>query len=75
MESEAPSTPRIGIIGSGSWATAIASLLTWHDNPEIPAVNWWVRKRESLEHIERTGHNPHYLRSCLLYTSPSPRDS
>ncbi len=66
MESEAPSTPRIGIIGSGSWATAIASLLTWHDSPEIPAVNWWVRRRESLEHIERTGHNPHYLRSLTL---------
>ena len=66
MESQAPSKLRLGIIGSGSWATAIASLLTWHDNPEVPPVNWWVRRKESLEHIQRTGHNPQYLRSLSL---------
>lgn len=66
MESEAPFNPRVGIIGSGSWATAIASLLTWHDLPGHPPVNWWIRRKESLDQMARTGHNPHYLRSLTL---------
>ena len=58
--------PRIGIIGSGSWATALASLLTWRERPESEPIRWWVRRPETLEHLRRTGHNPHYLRSLTL---------
>lgn len=64
-----PTNPRIGIVGSGSWATALASLLTWRDRPEAPPVRWWVRRKETLDHIVSTGHNPHYLRSLTLDTT------
>ena len=48
-----------GIIGSGSWATALAKILT--DNKH--AVNWWIRNAETIEHFRKRHHNPHYLSS------------
>lgn len=50
---------RFGIIGSGSWATAIVKMLI--DNGQSP--NWWIRQPAVLEHLKRRGHNPHYLSS------------
>lgn len=51
--------PVFAIIGSGSWATALAKLL--HDRNHT--INWWVRSSKTKEHIEARGDNPHYLRS------------
>jgi len=53
---------RFGIIGSGSWATALAKILT--DN-KIP-INWWVRDASSIAHIRNRHHNPHYLNSVYF---------
>lgn len=53
---------KIGIIGNGSWATALVKILT--DNKQ--AVNWWVRKPDSIEYIRRRRHNPHYLHSAYF---------
>lgn len=50
---------RIGILGSGSWATAMIKMLT--DNTVDKEVFWWVRKPEDIEYIKKYKHNPSYL--------------
>ncbi|QBR13155.1 NAD(P)H-dependent glycerol-3-phosphate dehydrogenase [Sphingobacterium sp. CZ-2] len=50
---------KIGVIGSGSWATAMIKMLT--DNQQEKQINWWVRRQEDLEYIETYHHNPSYL--------------
>jgi glycerol-3-phosphate dehydrogenase (NAD(P)+) len=54
-----------GIIGSGSWATALAKILT-DSNQHI---NWWVRNAETIGQIQKRRHNPHYLSSVYFNTS------
>ncbi len=51
----------IGILGSGSWATAIIKILT-----ENTAINWWVRKEEIRNGIASFHRNPSYLSSAEL---------
>ncbi len=53
-----------GIIGSGSWATALAKILT--DNGQH--VNWWIRNAETIDQIQKRKHNPHYLSSVYFNT-------
>ena len=50
---------KIGVIGSGSWATAMIKMLT--DNEQTKHINWWVRKQEDIDYIEQYHHNPSYL--------------
>ena len=54
-----------GIIGSGSWATALAKILT-DGNQHI---NWWIRNGETINQIQNRKHNPHYLTSVYFNTS------
>ncbi len=54
-----------GIIGSGSWATALAKMLT--DNGQL--IHWWIRNRDTIQHIRQRGHNPHYLSSVNFRSS------
>lgn len=56
---------KVGIVGSGSWATALAKLLT--DNKH--AINWWFRNSSSIEHFKERGHNPRYLSKSLFDVS------
>ncbi|WP_276480440.1 NAD(P)H-dependent glycerol-3-phosphate dehydrogenase [Paraflavitalea pollutisoli] len=56
---------RVGVIGSGSWATALAKILT--DNKNV--IQWWVRKEEIVRHLQQRHHNPHYLHSVSFDTS------
>ena len=55
---------RFGVIGGGSWATALVKILT--DN-KLP-VNWWVRNEQVMTHIQQRHHNPHYLSSVYFDT-------
>ena len=54
-----------GIIGSGSWATALAKILTDGDQ----RINWWIRNPETISQIQKRRHNPHYLSSVYFNTS------
>lgn len=56
----------IGVIGSGSWATAIVKILLEQADRR---VNWWVRNEESRKGLLRDGHNPVHLPDVALDTS------
>lgn len=55
---------KFGVIGSGSWATALVKILTDCGS----AVNWWVRNEASAQYIQRRQRNPHYLATAGLKT-------
>lgn len=55
---------RVGIIGSGSWATAIAKILL----ENVDQINWFFRKKETIEHFKKLKSNPRYLQSIEFDT-------
>jgi glycerol-3-phosphate dehydrogenase (NAD(P)+) len=54
-----PAEARIGMIGGGSWATALVKIL----NENSHAVNWWIRDEETIKHLRAHGRNPKYISS------------
>lgn len=54
----------IGIIGSGSWATAIAKMVLNNSD----RLNWHFREKEHVERFRKVGHNPNYLTSVDFET-------
>jgi len=60
--------PKVGIIGSGSWATAMVKALG--DNDVRKEMFWWIRRREDLEYVRAYGHNPTYLSAVALKIAP-----
>ena len=55
---------KFGIIGSGSWGTALAKILT--DNKH--EINWWIRNESLIDHFKKRHHNPQYLSSAYFNT-------
>jgi glycerol-3-phosphate dehydrogenase (NAD(P)+) len=55
----------IGILGSGSWGTALAKILT--DNGQT--INWWNRSESAIEQFKLSHHNPHYLQTARFDTN------
>jgi glycerol-3-phosphate dehydrogenase (NAD(P)+) len=53
---------KFGIIGSGSWGTALAKILT--DNNY--SINWWIRNEKQLDYLKRRHHNPQYLSAAYF---------
>ena len=53
---------RIGIIGSGSWATAIAKIVTENGHH----ISWCLRQQSNIDYFEKRKHNPHYLRNAYF---------
>lgn len=56
---------KITIIGSGSWATALAKILL----NNVDRVGWYFRNPGNIEEFKRYRHNPGYLRGVEFDTS------
>lgn len=54
----------IGVIGNGSWATALAKLLTANNQH----IYWWMRNEQAVTHLKENGHNEQYL--SAVYFDP-----
>ena len=55
----------IGLLGSGSWATAIVKILLEKKDRKI---NWWVREEEAIPTLFSEKHNPLYLSEAYIDT-------
>ncbi len=56
---------QFGIIGSGSWATALAKIITDNGN----TIHWWIRNTDSIAYLQKRRHNPHYLSAAYFDTA------
>jgi glycerol-3-phosphate dehydrogenase (NAD(P)+) len=56
---------KFGLLGSGSWGTALAKLLTDNQNQ----INWWLRSDENIISFKNKHYNPQYLRKAIFDTS------
>ncbi len=56
---------RISVIGSGSWATALAKLLLNNRNE----IGWFVRNEATVDYLKEFKRNPNYLREVEFDTS------
>ncbi|HLP04501.1 MAG TPA: NAD(P)H-dependent glycerol-3-phosphate dehydrogenase [Paludibacter sp.] len=48
---------KIGVIGGGSWATAIAKIALTNSEE----INWYMRRQEQIDEFVRLSKNPSYL--------------
>lgn len=51
-----------GVIGGGSWATALVKMLCETQSQ----VGWYMRNTQAIEHIQKEEHNPNYLSSVAF---------
>jgi len=65
MASSSMRMGNIAVIGSGSWATALAKLLL----NGAEHIMWYQRRPERIEEFVRLGHNPGYLTDVAFNTS------
>lgn len=56
---------KIAIMGSGSWATAIAKIVL----ENVEHLTWYMRRQEAVDEFKRAEHNPSYLTSVHFDTS------
>ncbi|MCR5435031.1 MAG: NAD(P)-binding domain-containing protein [Bacteroidaceae bacterium] len=55
----------IGLLGSGTWATAIVKILLEKNDRTI---NWWVREEEIVETLRNEHYNPLYISEIEIQT-------
>ena len=51
---------KIAILGSGSWATAIAKIVLEGLAPDVK-IGWYIRRQDAIDDFMRLKHNPSYL--------------
>ncbi len=56
---------KFGVVGNGSWATALVKILADGGHP----VNWWIRKKANIDYLKKRKHNPQYLSSAFFDVS------
>lgn len=56
---------RVAILGSGSWATALAKIVMTNEQE----INWYIRRPETIEAFIKQGQNPGYLSNAHFDTS------
>ncbi len=57
---------KIGVLGGGSWATALIKILS--DNSENEIIYWYVRNSDNIKYIKEHKRNKTYLSSVELNT-------
>lgn len=55
---------KIAIIGSGSWATALAKILLTN----VDSINWYFRNPDNIDAFKKYSHNPNYLGDVFFDT-------
>src|SRR6056297_2100220 len=55
---------KIGILGGGSWATALTKIIMHN----VSEVNWYMRSSQSIEYLNKFGRNKNYISSINLNT-------
>ncbi len=55
---------RVAVIGSGSWATALAKILLLNND----RINWYMRNPGNIDYIRQFHHNKNYLSSVYFDT-------
>lgn len=58
------SNSKISVIGSGSWATALAKIILYN----VESINWYFRNPDNIEAFKKFHHNPNYLRGVEFET-------
>lgn len=56
---------RVGVLGGGSWSTALAKILMYNE----AHINWYMRRQDQIDDFLRTSHNPQYLQGTRFDTS------
>ena len=55
---------KIGVIGGGSWATAMVKILS----NNVDTLFWWMRNEDAVQHIKETQRNPRYISGARINT-------
>lgn len=56
---------RVAILGSGSWATALAKIVLTNQLD----INWYIRRQNIIDEFIETGRNPRYLTAASFDTN------
>lgn len=55
---------KVGIMGGGSWATALAKIVLCTQ----PSISWYLRTKDHVRQFEKLKHNPKYLTNVQFDT-------